>query len=157
MPNSLVRCIRHYSSCQGEPIGGTPRGLLMRFVLYSSFILALAASAAPSAQAAHVTRVWHVDHSDPDSTLCRESGGTRTIITTGLSSAARYDDPTPAEWQQSGCAASKPHPISHAEAVQRFNDQTAEMTRPLDFSRDIMPLLRKLQAHNAAAQTAPAQ
>ena len=110
------------------------------------------ATLATAAQAAHVTRAWHVDRSDADSALCRESGATRTIITTGAGSAARYDNPTPAEWQRAGCEASRPRRISHAEMVRRMNAQTAEMTRPLDFSRDILPMLQALAARNAAAQ-----
>ncbi len=82
---------------------------------------------ATSAEAATVTRAWHVDRNDPDSTLCRESGVSRTIITTGTGSVARYDDPTPAEWQHAGCEASRPHMISHAEALRRFNEQSAEL------------------------------
>ncbi len=121
---------------------------------------AVAAMMTTSADAAHVTRAWHVDRSDPDSTLCKESGATRTVITTGAGSSARYDDPTPTEWRQAGCEASRPRQISHAEVVRRINAQTAEMTRPLDFTRDILPEMRALAARNAAAQArygSPAQ
>ena len=110
------------------------------------------AAMAMAADARSVSRVWHVDAGDPDSTLCEESPNGRVIITTGATSGARYDDPSPAEWLSSGCAGSKPRHISHAEALRRLNEQTAEMTRPLDFSRDILPKLRALAAHNAAAQ-----
>ena len=120
-----------------------------RAILVSAAVTTMATA---SAQAAHVTRAWHVDRADPDSTLCRESGGARTIITTGPGSTARYDDPTQAEWQRAGCEASRPHRISRAEALRHLNEQTAEMTRPLDFSRDILPLMQKLAARNATAQ-----
>ena len=70
--------------------------------------LAVMATLTASAEAAHVTRVWRVDRNDPDSTLCRESDAGRTIITTGLGAAARFDDPTPAEWQRAG--AKRPGP-----------------------------------------------
>ena len=86
---------------------------------------AIALTLGTVAEAAHVTRVWHVDRHDPDSTLCRESEAGRTIITTGSASAAQFDDPTPAEWARAGCEASRPHMISHAEMVRRFNEQTA--------------------------------
>ena len=124
----------------------------MRIIAFPTLVLILASSAGMAANARSVTRVWHVDAGDPESTLCKESPTGRVIITTGASSGARYDDPTPSEWASSGCAGSKPHRISHAEAVRRINEQTAEMTQPLDFSRDILPKLRALAAHNAAAQ-----
>ena len=126
----------------------------------ASGLVAAATVSIAGADAAHVTRAWHVDRSDRDSVLCKESGATRAIITTGAGSSARYDDPTPAEWRQAGCEASRPRPISHAEVVRRINAQTAEMTRPLDFTRDILPELRALAARSAAAQAqsgSPAQ
>ena len=40
-----------------------------RAILVSAAVTTVATA---SAQAAHVTRAWHVDRADPDSTLCRE-------------------------------------------------------------------------------------
>ena len=123
------------------------QGSLMRL---KAVLIGLAVMSATSAEAATVTRVWHVDRNDPDSTLCRESGGSRTIITTGASSAARYDDPTPAEWQRAGCEASRPRMISHAEVLRRLNEQTDELRAYTAWSHPDL-------AQAAASASAPQQ
>ena len=115
-----------------------------------------AAMLATSTQAAHVTRAWHTDRSDPDSTLCRESGATRPIITTGLGSAVRYDNPTLIEWRRAGCEASRQHHLTNAGMLRHQDELMAQM-RPLDFSRDILPGLQRLADQTEAAKAREAR
>jgi hypothetical protein len=111
------------------------------------FFTAASADARP---ATHVTHVWHVDRSDPESPLCKESGPSRIIIVYGAGSAARYDQPTAAQWTQSGCAGSKPssRPMSQHELAMRMNAQLRQMQKPLTFD-DLRAQIDELRAKSA--------
>ena len=99
-------------------------------------------------------RSWRITTADQENRICAETrSGARSYTTVGASESSSNTSPSEADWVASGCAATRPP--TRAEALRRLKELSSRPTdpsRPLDFSRDILPKMQALAALNEANQ-----
>ena len=99
-------------------------------------------------------RSWHITTANQEDRVCAETrSGAHSYTTMSGTQPSSNTSPSEADWVASGCAATRPP--TRAEALRLLKEVSSRQTdpsRPLDFSRDILPQMRALAALNAANQ-----
>ena len=97
-------------------------------------------------------RSWRIITANQENRICAETrSGARSYATADGPEPSSNNSPSEADWVASGCAATRPP--TRAEALRRLRELgKSDSSRPLDFTRDILPQMRALAALNQANQ-----